>query len=81
VKADSLKGSHRFDPLHLEERLNQLSSDPDPQDLIQVDGLTAGSKIGDGVVKSNSKKRTIAALSYASTSVKDAPITMESLIN
>ena len=84
MKADSRKGSHRFDPLQLEDRLNQLSSssDPDPQDLVHVDELNAGSPRGEGAVKSNSKKRTIAALSHASsTAVKDAPITVESLIN
>jgi len=79
VKADSLKGSHRFDPLQLEDRINQLPLDP--QNLVQVDELNAGSQRGDGVVKNNSKKRTIAALSHASIAVKDAPITVESLIN
>jgi hypothetical protein len=53
----------------------------DPQDLVHVDELNAGSQRGDGAVKNNSKKRTIAALSHASTAVKDAPITVESLIN
>jgi hypothetical protein len=72
VKADSLKGSHRFDPLQLEDRINQLPLDP--QDLVQVNEV-------DGVVKNNSKKRTIAALSHVSIAVKDAPITVESLIN